>query len=97
MHVKSSSAKASRDPEVTFVCPLSQMRVGVACRIKQLKASPEIARRLREMGLCEDQHVKLLSQRSNVICQVCNLRLGISPKLAAAIWVEPLTTKEKAA
>jgi len=80
-----------------FVCPLSQMRVGSACRIKELSASPEIAHRLREMGFCEEQLIKLLSQHDNVICQVCNVRLGISAKLADSIWVEPLRPEEKAA
>ncbi len=73
------------------------MRVGTACRIKQLCASPEIAHRLREMGFCEEQRIKLLSQHSNVICQVCNARLGISAELAEAIWVEPLRAEETVA
>lgn len=76
--------------EQPFLCPLSQVRVGTACRIKQLSASPELARRLREMGFCEEQRIKLLSQQAGVICQVCNVRLGISPQLADAIWVEPI-------
>ena len=88
------SAESREQP---FVCPLSQMRVGSACRIKQLSASPEVARRLREMGFCEEQQIKLLSQQDNVICQVCNVRLGISAKLADSIWVEPLRAEEKAA
>ena len=70
------------------------MRVGAACRIKQLCASPEIARRLREMGFCEEQRIKLLSQHHNVICQVCNVRLGLSAELADAILVEPLRNEE---
>jgi Fe2+ transport system protein FeoA len=94
---KTSSVKASQGRDATFVCPLSKMRVGTSCRIKQLCASPEIAHRLREMGFCEDQRIKLLSQHSNVICQVCNARLGISAELAEAIWVEPLLTEEKVA
>ncbi len=73
------------------------MRAGAACRVKQLCASPEIAQRLREMGFCEDQRIKLLSQHRSVICLVCNVRLGISAELAEAIWVEPLRADEKAA
>jgi len=94
---KTSTVKASQGREASFVCPLSKMRVGASCRIKQLCASPEIAHRLREMGFCEEQRIKLLSQHSNVICQVCNARLGISAELAEAIWVEPLRTEEKVA
>jgi len=44
--------------------------------------------RLREMGFCEEQRIKLVSRASNYICQVCNARLGISQKLAESIWVE---------
>lgn len=72
------------------LCPLNQVRAGSAVRIKQLAASPEVSARLREMGFCEDQQVKLVSQQANVICQVCNVRLGLSAQLAASIWVEPL-------
>ena len=97
MKRKSSSAASAEGRAQRFVCPLSHMRVGAACRIKQLSASPEIAHRLREMGFCEEQRIKLLSQDHNVICQVCNVRLGISAKLADSIWVEPLRAEEKAA
>ncbi|MEW6160081.1 MAG: FeoA family protein [Verrucomicrobiota bacterium] len=74
-----------------LLCPLSKVQAGTAVRIKQLSASPEITFRLREMGLCEEQQIKLLSQQSNLICQVCNVRLGISAQLADAILVEPLS------
>ena len=74
-----------------FLCPLSQVKAGVAVRIKQLSASPEVTHRLREMGFCEEQKIKLLSRQSSVICQVCNARLGISTRLAEQILVEPLT------
>jgi Fe2+ transport system protein FeoA len=79
------------------LCPLNKLRVGRAARIKQLSAAPEINRRLREMGFCEEQRVKLLSRESNVICQVCNVRLGISEELAASIWVELLPAEQRAA
>ena len=97
MSKKTSAVKASQGREPSFICPLSKLRVGSACRIKQLCASPEIAHRLREMGFCEEQRIRLLSQQSNVICQVCNARLGISAELAEAIWVEPLRAEEQVA
>jgi hypothetical protein len=40
------------------------------------------------MGFCEQQRIKLLSRHSNIICQVCNARLGISKQLAETILVE---------
>lgn len=71
-------------------CPLSQVRAGTAVRIKQLLAAPDLCQRLRELGLCEEQRIKLLLQDRNVVCQVCNVRLGLSGQLADSIWVEPL-------
>jgi Fe2+ transport system protein FeoA len=62
----------------------------VAVRIKRLCASPELQNRLRELGLGEDQIIKLLTSQSNFICQVCNARLAISAQLAQLILVEPL-------
>ena len=79
-----------------LVCPLSRVTAGTAVRIKQLPASPEISHRLREMGFCEEQKIKLLARHSNIICQVCNARLGISTQLADAILVEPITAASKA-
>jgi ferrous iron transport protein A len=79
-----------------FLCPLSQVGTGVAVRIKQLSASPEVTHRLREMGFCEEQKIKLLSRQSSLICQVCNARLGISARLAEKILVEPLSHKKVA-
>jgi ferrous iron transport protein A len=63
---------------------------GTAVRIKRLSAPPEVSHRLRELGFCEEQRIKLLSRHSNFICLVCNARLGISEQLAENILVEPL-------
>lgn len=79
-----------------FLCPLSRVHAGVAVRIKQLSAPPEVTHRLREMGFCEEQKIKLLSRQSNLICQVCNARLGISSRLAEQILVEPLSRQKVA-
>jgi Fe2+ transport system protein FeoA len=72
------------------VCPLSRVKAGVAVRIKQLCAAPEVQNRLREIGLGEDQIIRLVTSRNNFICQVCNARLAISEQLAKLILVEPL-------
>ena len=72
----------------SFLCPLSQVKAGVAVRIKQLSAAPEVSLRLRELGFCEERRIKLLSRHGNIICQVCNARLGISTQLAETILVE---------
>jgi ferrous iron transport protein A len=72
------------------VCPLNQVKAGTVVCVKQLAAAPEVSDRLREMGLGEEQRVKLLSGKSNVICQVCNARVGLSEELAKSILVEPV-------
>lgn len=70
------------------VCPLSRVEAGTVVCVKQLSTAPEITSRLRELGICEQQQIKLLSRESNLICQVCNARLGISEELADSILVE---------
>src|SRR5687767_14042249 len=87
------TVKANVDCPQPFICPLSDVRAGTSVRIKQLSAPPEVTHRLREMGFCEEQKIRLLAQHTNVICQVCNVRLGISTQLAEKILVEPLHAK----
>ena len=70
------------------VCPLSRVQAGTTVCIKHLSTAPELTTRLREMGLCEEQIIKLVARESSFICQVCNARLGISEKLADSILVE---------
>ena len=53
--------------------------------------APAIRDRLREMGLGEDQVVRLITNHTNFICQVCNTRLAISEQLARLIMVEPVS------
>ena len=72
------------------ICPLSRVIAGTAVRVKRLGASPEMTHRLRELGLCEEQKIRLLSRQHNLICLVCNARLAISSQLAETILVEPL-------
>ena len=73
-----------------FVCPLSRVPAGSVVCIKRLSAPEEIRDRLREMGLCEEQKIKLVSRDGHLICQVCNARLGISRELGNKILVETL-------
>jgi Fe2+ transport system protein FeoA len=72
------------------LCPLNQVKAGLAVRIKQLCATPELADRLREIGFCEDRIVKLLTSHNNIICLVCNTRLALSEQVAKAILVVPV-------
>lgn len=72
-----------------LACPLSQVKEGARVRIKHLAAPPEVNHRLREMGLGEEKQVRLLAQSASIICQVCNMRVGLSADLAEKIMVEP--------
>jgi Fe2+ transport system protein FeoA len=69
---------------------LSHIAAGTTVCIKALAASPEMRDRLRELGLGEEQRIKLLSRQANIICQVCNARLALSESLAKTILVQPL-------
>jgi len=79
-----------------FVCPLSRVIAGTAVRVKRVAASPEVTHRLRELGLCEEQNIRLLSRRPNLIFLVCNARLAISSQLAETIFVEPIFSSTQA-
>ena len=72
------------------LCPLNRVQVGMVVCIKQLNSTPETADRLRELGFCEQQRIKLLSKHANLVCLVCNSRLGISEQIAEKIIVEPV-------
>ena len=84
-----SQLESNKCPAAT--CPLNQVRAGIPLRIKQLCTSNEVAIRLREIGFCEEQMIKLLTAGTNIICLVCNARLAISLTLAQAILVEPIS------
>lgn len=77
--------------------PLTKVRAGCVVVIKQLTASPETNQRLREMGFGEEQRVKVVTLQNNVLCQVCNARLGLSAKLAESILVQQITARRLAA
>jgi Fe2+ transport system protein FeoA len=91
--MNSGCLTASKTEEVSCtqpLCPLNRVKAGIAVRIKQLCASPELSDRLREIGFCEDQIVRLITSHSNIICLVCNTRLALSEQMAQRILVEPL-------
>jgi ferrous iron transport protein A len=90
----SSSAMREKVCPQPALCPLNKVRVGMAVRVKQLSAPPDVIHRLREMGFCEEQQIRLLSHQSSIVCLVCNARLAISSQLAENIWVEPLAAQQ---
>jgi Fe2+ transport system protein FeoA len=91
MTMNSDANASDRPPQepACELCPLNRVQAGVAVRIKRLCAAPEVQNRLRELGLGEQQVIRLITTRNNFICQVCNTRLAISEQLARTILVEP--------
>jgi Fe2+ transport system protein FeoA len=71
-------------------CPLSQVATGSTVCVKSLPEGDEVSARLRELGLCEEQHIKLLSRHTHYVCEVCNAKLGLSESLARSIRVRPV-------
>jgi Fe2+ transport system protein FeoA len=91
-----SDSVSSIQCDANPLCPLNRARVGTSVRIKRLPESEDVTTRLREIGLGEEQVVKLVSAQAMVVCQVCNARLAIGAALAESILVEPLTLAKAA-
>ena len=81
------------DCPASDLCPLNSVPSGTFVRIKHLAGSSDINDRLREMGFCEDREIRLISQSASLLCQVCNARLGLNPRIAESIMVQPLGRK----
>ncbi len=89
--VSAASFPAGSDsPAPRTLSPLSRVRAGCVVIVRQLTASDDTNQRLREMGFGEEQRVKVITLQNNVLCQVCNARLGLSARLAEQILVETL-------
>lgn len=62
--------------------------VGKRLCVQTLESAPEICRRLREMGFCENAVVRCIMRNGVcLICEVCNTRIGLSTVLAEDIFV----------
>ena len=96
MNGYANEAVSSDSAPACSVCPLTRVRAGMTVRVRQLCAGPETQNRLREIGLGEDQIIRLVTSQTNFICQVCNSRLAISEQLAKLILVEPVLQPARA-
>jgi len=70
---------------------LDSVQPGRVVRVKKLCAGDETDCRLREIGVCEGQIIRLIARHSSLICQVCNTRLALNAGLGRAILVEALS------
>jgi Fe2+ transport system protein FeoA len=96
MTAVADSIRLPDECEASSWCPLNRARAGACVRIKRLPESSETTTRLREIGLGEEQVVKLVSSQAMVVCQVCNARLAIGAALAETILVEQVPTLKAA-
>src|SRR5215472_11683853 len=65
MKTEFAGPSAHQESACSPLCPLNRVRTGIAVRVRQLCASPELANRLREIGFCEDRIIKLLTSNNN--------------------------------
>lgn len=71
--------------------PLTEVPVGRRVRIAKLSAQPEMCSRLRELGFCENAVLRCVNKgNGNIICEVCNTRVGLNHLVAGAIFVSSL-------
>jgi len=67
---------------------LANAPLGRPVRIREIKSHSNVSVRLRELGFCENAVIRCLNRgNGNVICEVCNNRLGINNLLASTISV----------
>ena len=67
---------------------LSDVPAGMRVRIHHLSSRPDISRRLRELGFCENAIVRcILKGYGNIICEVYDTRVGLNTNLARGIHV----------
>ncbi|MBM2839559.1 MAG: Ferrous iron transport protein [Bacteroidetes bacterium] len=74
------------NPSSSFTLANAPLRRPV--RIREIQSHPDVCVRLRELGFCENAVIRCLNKgNGNVICEVCNTRLGINNLLASTISV----------
>lgn len=69
---------------------LTEVPKGKFVRVRHLQSVPELCSRLRELGFCEDAVVRCVVNGSRqMICEVCNTRIGMHHSIARTILVSP--------
>ncbi len=70
---------------------LAHIQSGTTVRIQQLNTHPETCQRLRELGFCENAIIRCVTNGSTqLICEVCNTRVGLNHSVAKTIIVSAL-------
>ncbi|MFA5833329.1 MAG: FeoA family protein [Bacteroidota bacterium] len=69
---------------------LAQIPAGTTVTVSHLDSHPDTCNRLREIGFCENATIRCVSNGSSqLICEVCNTRIGLNYTTANAIVVLP--------
>ncbi|MEW6062024.1 MAG: ferrous iron transport protein A [Bacteroidota bacterium] len=70
---------------------LAEIPAGATVKISRLESHPETCLRLRELGFCENATIRCITnETSQMICEVCNTRVGLNFSTAKSIIVSPL-------
>lgn len=69
---------------------LADVPIGRHARIHNLRSTPDVCKRLREMGFCENALVRCVTKGDNIICEVCNSRIGLNKEIAGSILVSTI-------
>ncbi len=77
-------------PEMTMRT-LAEIPAGSTVTVSHLDSHPDTCNRLREIGFCENAEIRCVSNKSSqLICEVCNTRVGLNYSTANAIIVLPV-------
>lgn len=70
---------------------LAEIPAGTSVTISRLESHPETCLRLRELGFCENATIRCVTNGSSqLICEVCNTKVGLNFSTANSIIVTPL-------
>ncbi len=77
--------------QLKHLCSLATAEVGPEFEIQSVRTgNGRHDRRLRELGLVEGRHVRVLANRETMICRVGRCRLGLCRRLAGYVLVAPV-------
>jgi ferrous iron transport protein A len=77
-------------PEI-IMFTLAEIPAGTSATISRLETHPETCLRLRELGFCENAVIRRITDGSSqLICEVCNTKVGLNYSTANSIIVTPL-------
>lgn len=70
---------------------LAQTPQGKKVKISKVDTQPETCQRLLELGFCENATIRcVINGSSQLICEVCNTRVGLHHSIAKSILVSPI-------